>query len=95
LLERLPVETLKVTLLVLTATITEAGAVSTDDALLDSVTTDPPAGAAVDNVIVQLVLLFAAKVAEVQLKPEIVTGTCREIVADAVLPPNAPVSVAV
>jgi hypothetical protein len=80
------------------ATVTDAGAVRVGAALLDNVTTDPLAGAAVDSVTAQFVLLFAAIVEEVQLNPEIVTGAtaaCNEIVAEAVLPFNAPVSVAV
>ena len=68
------------------------------EALLVNVTTDPAAGAAAESVTAQLVLLLAANVAEVQFNAEIVsgvTGACSEIVAEAELPFNPAVNVAV
>ena len=96
--ESAPVEMLNVALVEFAATVTDAGAVSVGAALLDSVTADPPAGAAADKVTAQFVLLLAAKVVDVQLNPEIVrgaAGACSEIVVEPVLPFNAPVNVAV
>ena len=56
--ERLPVETPKVAEEALAATVTEAGAVKVGAALFDSVTTEPPEGAALERVTVQEAVLF-------------------------------------
>lgn len=92
--ETLPVEIVKLAVVALAATATDAGTIKVGEAELESGTTNPPAGAAFDNVSVQVVLPFELKAATVHPNAVTVTGDCKEIVAVALLPFNDPVRVA-
>lgn len=77
------------------ANVTEAGAVSTDDALLVMATTAVPVDGACDRVTVHTVPPFEASVTAVQLMPRRVGSGCSTIVAAAVLAFRLAVRVAV
>src|SRR5277367_2992877 len=85
---------LKVAVVAPAATVTEAGTVSS--ALpLASVTPDPPAGAALFSVTVQVPTALCPSVAGRQARPETSTaGAVSEMVADCELAPSVAVTVA-
>jgi hypothetical protein len=83
---RAPVVTLKAAVVAFAATVTDAGAVNAGDPLFPNVTTAPPAGAACDNVTVQVALPFEAIVDAVHVKPLIVAGATEPAVT---VPPVA------
>ena len=56
------------------ATVTEAGTVTAEVALLERATVDPPAGAALERVTVQVVVAEAARVVLAQVKELTVGG---------------------
>jgi hypothetical protein len=89
------VVTLNVAVVAFAATVTDAGAVKAGDPLFPTVTTAPPAGAACDNVTVQVALPFEDIVDAVQVKALIFAGACNVMVVFAVVPFTVPVSVAV
>ena len=91
---RAPVETLNVAAVAVAATVTEAGTVSADDALLVKATTVALVDA-FDNVTVQVVLLFDTKLAAVQLSAVVTVDHCKEMAAEAVAPFSDAVIVAV
>jgi len=62
------------------ATLTEAGTVKSDGALLASATR-VVLTADLESVIVQVVLTLEARLASIHCRPEIVSGATREIVA--------------
>ena len=86
---------MKAAVVAFAATVTDAGAVNAGDPLFPNVTTAPPAGAACDNVTVQVALPFEAIVDAVHVKPLIVAGACSATVALALVAFSVPVSVAV
>jgi hypothetical protein len=90
-----PVEMLNVPVVASAATVSDGGAVNTDDPLFVSVTTAPPVSAALDNVAVHVVLAFEDNVAAVQLNPVRPGSGCNDTFAVAVVPFSAAVKVAV
>ena len=89
-----PVEMLNVAVAAPAATVTLAGAANTGDALFARETTAPPAGAAPEMVIVQVVLLLELSALRVQVSAVRVCSACRVSVALAVVPLNDAVRVA-
>jgi hypothetical protein len=92
---RLPVEIPNVAEVELAGTVRDAGAVKTVAALLDIVTAEPPVGAALESVTVQVVLAFAPSALGVHTKDDTRTAACNETVVDAEDPLRETVSVAV
>ena len=88
-------DTPKVAVVALAATVTEDGAVSAPAALFVRPTVAPPAGAALDSVTLQLAVLFHPKAFGEQLKAVTFGGDCKETVANAVEPFSVAVSVTV
>lgn len=86
---------MKVADVVFAATVTVAGTVKADDALLLSVTTEPPAGAVCDKLTMQLVLALEPNEFDMHPSDVTVTATCRDTVVNALLPFDDAVSVAV
>jgi hypothetical protein len=93
--ERTPVEMPKVAEDALAGTVTEAGAVKVGAALFDSVTTEPPAGAALDRVTAQEAAPLELRAFGVHCKDETLPGVCRETVVDAEDPLSEAVRVAI
>jgi hypothetical protein len=75
------------------ATVTEVGTVSAA-LLLESVTADPPAGAACVKVTVQLLTALCPRLVGLQATPDTKTGATRPIIAVCELPPSVAVTVA-
>ena len=90
-----PVEILNVPVVAPAATVTEAGTVKADDALLVNVTAAPPVNAASESVTVHVVPPFEVSVVNVHATPRIVGGVTSDSVAVAVVLFNVPVRVAV
>jgi hypothetical protein len=67
----------------LAATVTVGGMVSTEGALFDRVTIDPPAGAALDKVTVQEAVPLRPIVLSAHCKDDTSAGACRETVVEA------------
>ena len=86
---------MKVPVVAPAATVTEAGTVKADDALLVNVTAAPPVNAAAESVTVHVVLPFEVSVLDVQERLLIVGAVTSDSVAVAVVPFSAPVKVAV
>lgn len=80
----MPVDMLNVPEVALAATVIDAGTVNAGDALFVNVTTEPPAGAACDNVTVHTVLPLDDNDAAVQVSP--VTAGAADDVKVAVPP---------
>lgn len=72
--ETVPADMVKLAVVALAATVTDAGTVRVGEALLLSVTNAPPDGAAFDNVAVHVVLPLVLRVLVKQVNPEIVAG---------------------
>jgi hypothetical protein len=89
------VEIPNMTVVAFAATDTEVGTVSEPVALFVRVTETPPAGAAFDNVTVQLALLFTPRVLGEHCKSVTFAGDCKETVVGEFDPFSAAVSVAV
>ena len=85
-------EMLKVPVVVPAATVTDAGAASTGDALFVNATAVPPADAACDRVTTQVVLAFEDKAVAVQLNADNDVANCRDSVAVAMVPFSVAVS---
>jgi hypothetical protein len=89
-----PVEILNTAFVAFAATVTDAGAVRTPEALLVNVTTAPPAGATCESVTVHVVLPLEDNVGPQDSALMPVVG-CSVMVALALVAFTVPVSVAV
>lgn len=83
--EMVPAVAVKVAVVVVAATLTDAGTVRLP-LLEDSATFAPPAGAALDNVTVQELVPLEARAVGLQAREEILEAPCRVMVAVAVPP---------
>jgi hypothetical protein len=93
--ETLPVRIWNVAVVAFAGTVMETGAVNTGAAQLVNVTTAPPAGAWFEMATVQTALALEANAPGVHCKDVIVSGACKDMVADALVPLREPVKVAV
>jgi hypothetical protein len=84
---------LKIAAVAPAATVTDPGTVS-NALLLDSVTVEPPAGAACASVTVQLLTALCPRLVGLHTTPETNTGATRPIVVVCDPPPNVAVTVA-
>jgi hypothetical protein len=74
------------------ATVTEAGTVNADDRLLERVTVEPPEGAALERVTVQVVLEEADRAVVAHASAAGVTGATSAMLAVLVTPIKVPVT---
>lgn len=93
--ERVPVEMPKLAENAFAGTVTEAGAIKTEGAVSDNVTTAPPEGAAWESVTVQVAVAFELRVLGTHCKDDTKIWVCSETAALAEEPLSEAVTVAV